>query len=269
MTGRRMPLFLVTMAIICALSMQVEGGREFAPVEVYTVRPGDNLWNIARQYDTTIEAIAEMNQITDVGRILPGMKLKIPRAELVQSYVTHLVKSGDTLGSIAKLYSVEQQRIVTLNGIKDPNRIFPNDKLIIPIRSEALGSRGAVMAIASRDLSYDLMLLARVIYAEARGEPFAGQVAVGAVVLNRVRSTQFPNTIEEVIFQAGQFKPVDDGTINLIPNDLAIKAARQALAGDDPSRGSLYFYNPKIAKHGWWFENREVLVRIGDHVFTR
>ncbi|ACL69926.1 cell wall hydrolase [Halothermothrix orenii] len=115
----------------------------------------------------------------------------------------------------------------------------------------------------------DIELLARVIYAEARGEPYEGQVAVGAVVLNRVESPDFPDTVKEVIFQDGQFSSVDDGQIYLIPNKIAFRAAREALNGRDPSQGALYFYNPKTAKTLWWLSQRKVTVKIGNHVFAK
>ena len=117
----------------------------------------------------------------------------------------------------------------------------------------------------------DLMLLARLISAEARGEPYLGQVAVGAVVLNRVKSPLFPNSIRAVIYQPGQFTPVSNGTINRKPTESAIRAAKAALSGQDPSRGALFFYNPKLSSRAGlqFFQSRQVTVRIGNHVFTK
>jgi N-acetylmuramoyl-L-alanine amidase len=115
--------------------------------------------------------------------------------------------------------------------------------------------------------SQDVKLLARLIHAEARGESYTGQVAVGAVVLNRVKSASFPNTISGVIYQPYAFTCVNDGQINLAPNDTALKAAKDAMNGWDPSYGSLYYYNPKIATSGWIF-TRPTVVTIGNHVFA-
>lgn len=115
----------------------------------------------------------------------------------------------------------------------------------------------------------DKEILARAIHAEARGEPFKGQVAVGAVVLNRVKSSNFPNTIEKVVYQDGQFTSVKDGQINLLPNENAFKAAQKALEGNDPSKGALFFYNPKTAKTIWWLGTRQKLTTIGNHVFAK
>lgn len=123
---------------------------------------------------------------------------------------------------------------------------------------------------SSSKVSTDMAnLLARLIYAEARGENYTGQVAVGAVVLNRVESSQFPNTIAGVIYQKGQFSSVTDGQINLsVPKDSsAYKAAKEAINGSDPTNGALYFYNPKTAKSKWLFSLKTVAT-IGNHVFA-
>lgn len=113
----------------------------------------------------------------------------------------------------------------------------------------------------------DLYLLAKVIHAEARGEIYTGKVAVGAVVLNRVKDSGFPNTIAGVIYQKGAFTAVSDGQINLEPDESAMSAARDALNGWDPTYGCLYYYNPAKATSSWIF-NRETVTTIGRHVFA-
>lgn len=115
--------------------------------------------------------------------------------------------------------------------------------------------------------SSDLFLLAKCIYGEARGESYTGQVAVGAVVLNRVKSSQFPNTISGVIYQKGAFTAVSDGQINLTPNQTAINAAQDAMNGWDPTYGCLYYYNPATATSSWIF-SRQTVTTIGRHVFA-
>ncbi len=112
----------------------------------------------------------------------------------------------------------------------------------------------------------DVNLLARLIYGEARGESYVGQVAVGAVVLNRIKSASFPNTMSGVIYQKYAFTAVADGQINLTPNETAKKAAKDALNGWDPSYGALYYYNPRTATSSWIF-SRQTTVIIGNHVF--
>lgn len=106
------------------------------------------------------------------------------------------------------------------------------------------------------------------VYGEARGEPYAGQVAVAAVVLNRVKSSSFPNTIAGVIYQRGAFNVVDDGQINLSPNSTAKKAAQDALNGWDPSYGAIYYFNPNTATNKWIW-SRPKTVTIGKHRFCK
>ena len=113
----------------------------------------------------------------------------------------------------------------------------------------------------------DITLLARLIYGEARGESYVGQVAVGAVVMNRIRSSSFPNTMSGVIYQRFAFTAVDDGQINLTPNETARKAAIDAMNGWDPTYGALYYYNPVTATSQWIF-SRKTTVTIGRHVFA-
>ncbi|WP_425807914.1 cell wall hydrolase [Desulfitobacterium sp. Sab5] len=113
----------------------------------------------------------------------------------------------------------------------------------------------------------DLELLARLIYAEARGEDFEGQVAVGAVVLNRLKDAHFPKTIQDVVFQPGAFTAVVDKQIHLIPDEEAYRAAEAALSGKDPSGGALYYFNPKIATDRW-IKSRPVIKQIGNHTFS-
>ena len=116
--------------------------------------------------------------------------------------------------------------------------------------------------------STDRNLLARCVYAEARGEPYAGQVAIASVVLNRMRSSSFPNTVSGVIYQKGAFTCVSDGQINLTPNDTAYKAVNDALNGWDPTNGCLYYYNPATATSKWIW-SLKVELTIGRHAFAR
>lgn len=132
--------------------------------------------------------------------------------------------------------------------------------------SSASGGASAASASAS-SYAGDVELLARLIHGEARGEPYVGMVAVGAVVLNRVRSSKFPNTLAGVIYQAGAFDAVSDGQINLTPGEQSRRAARDALNGWDPTAGCLYYYNPATATSSWIW-SREVRLTIGDHSFA-
>lgn len=110
--------------------------------------------------------------------------------------------------------------------------------------------------------------MANAVYGESRGEPYIGQVAVAAVILNRVDSPSFPNTISGVIFQPGAFTAVADGQIWLVPNETAKKAVRDALNGMDPSGGCTYYFNPETATSKWIWSRPQVK-QIGKHIFCK
>lgn len=123
---------------------------------------------------------------------------------------------------------------------------------------------------ASSGSSSDIQLLARAINGEARGEPYEGQVAVGAVILNRVKHSQFPNTVSGVIYQSGAFTAVSDGQINSeIPEDSTVyKAAQDAKNGWDPTSGCIYYFNPSTATNKWIW-SRPLVKTIGKHRFCK
>lgn len=201
----------------------------------------------------------------------------------VHADAAHIVK-GDTKENVR----IVQQRLkelgyykITVDGIWGPKTLagvknFQRDwglavdgivgsrtekALGVTLKSGSSGSSGSTS-------NADLNLLARCVYGEARGEPYTGQVAVAAVVLNRVRSSKFPNSISGVIYQAGAFTAVSDGQINLSPNTSAYNAARDALNGWDPTNGCLYYYNPATATSKWIW-SLTVEVKIGRHNFAR
>ncbi len=121
---------------------------------------------------------------------------------------------------------------------------------------------------SSNTNSSNLNLIARFVHAEARGEPYTGQVAVAAVILNRVRDSRFPNTVSGVVYQKGAFTCVADGQINLAPDATSKKAAQDAINGWDPSYGSLYYFNPNTATSKWIW-SRPLTVVIGNHRFCK
>lgn len=125
-----------------------------------------------------------------------------------------------------------------------------------------------VTAASNSNSTSDVQLLARAINGEARGEPYEGQVAVGAVILNRVKSPKFPNTIAGVIYEPGAFTAVSDGQINVAISEgsTVVKAARDALNGWDPSGGAIYYFNPATATNKWIW-SRSVIKTIGKHRF--
>ena len=125
-----------------------------------------------------------------------------------------------------------------------------------------------VTAASNSNSTSDVQLLARAINGEARGEPYEGQVAVGAVILNRVKSPKFPNTIAGVIYEPGAFTVVSDGQINVAISEgsTVVKAARDALNGWDPSGGAIYYFNPATATNKWIW-SRPLIKTIGKHRF--
>lgn len=167
--------------------------------------------------------------------------------------VSYNVQKGDSLFFIGKYFGVSKNKIMAANNLTT-TEIYPGQKLTIPN-----GSPNVNWA--------DLELLARAVYGEARGESYEGKVAVAAVILNRVESPLFPNTITEVIYQPGAFTAVDDGQINLTPDAEAYQAAKDALNGWDPSGGALYYYNPVKSTNRWIF-SRPILKTIDQHVFA-
>ena len=132
-----------------------------------------------------------------------------------------------------------------------------------PQTLKALGISVGSLPAATESNVY---LLARIISAEARGEPYTGQVAVGAVILNRIEHPSFPNTLSGVIYQPGAFSCLNDGGINAEVAESAYRAARDAINGQDPSGGAIYYYNPKKSTNQWIF-SRPVLTVIGEHRF--
>ncbi len=138
----------------------------------------------------------------------------------------------------------------------------------LAVTGEVDGATASALGIhLGSQQSNDLYILAKCIYAEARGEIYEGQVAVGAVILNRVASPDFPNTIYGVVYQPWAFTAVSDGQMNLEPDGTAYQAAQDAMNGWDPTYGCLYYYNPAVATSSWIFD-RTIVVEIGNHVFA-
>ncbi len=177
---------------------------------------------------------------------------------------TKLKRWGYYTGSVDGIYGPKTKAAV--KAFQRKNGLVA-DGIVGRKTAAALGMSLGSTNTSSNQSSSDLNLLARCVYAEARGEPYAGQVAVAAVVLNRVKSASFPNTIAGVIYQPWAFTSVNDGQINYTPNDSAYKAAKDALNGWDPSYGSLYYYNASTATSKWIY-SRKTVVTIGKHVFA-
>ena len=189
------------------------------------------------------------------------------RGDEVRQIQTKLKRWGYYNGNVDGIYGSQ-----TLEAVKYFQRKngLTVDGIAGPATLKAMGiyNSSNSSSSSSSSNSSNVNLLARLIYGEARGEPYTGQVAVGAVVMNRVKSSSFPNTISGVIYQSGAFDAVRDGQINLSPNSTAIKAAQDAINGWDPSYGAVYYFNPSTATNKWIW-SRPMTVTIGRHRFCK
>ena len=267
----------------------IPGSSTAIRLGIHVVHRGDTLWDLAREYHTHIATIQSLNRLSGdliiVGQrlLLPGAAgqvaakssrpapvasapprrlwaYRLPLAACIKR--THSVVSGDTLSELAESYGTTVELIAGANGVRS-HIIRIGQVLVIPTPPDArTGSR-------SWPGAYDrnVRTLARIINAEARGESYEGQVAVGAVVLNRLIHPSFPKSIEKVIREPDAFTSVTDGQFRLPPGNGALRAAREALEGWDPTHGALYFYNPVQATAKWSFSRPRVRT-IGHHVFT-
>ncbi len=179
----------------------------------------------------------------------------------------YTVKKGDTLFLIAQRADTSVDHLMALNNLHS-DMIYENQTL--KIKGSAVGSQNQV-ASRGNERSEDLYWLSRIIHSEAQGESYRGKVAVGNVIMNRVSSELFPNTIKGVIFdkQDGytQFSPVIDGTIYNSPDGESISAAKEILGGSKPVGDALYFLNPRESTNFWIVNNRKHMTTIGLHDF--
>jgi len=194
----------------------------------------------------------------------------------VRELQKRLQSLGYGIGAADGIFGAATRRAVM--SFQRSNNLVPDGVVGTRTRNAILQATGeraaagtaAAAPAASRGGSYqaNLDLLARLINGEARGEPYIGQVAVGAVVMNRVRHPSFPKTIAGVIFQPRAFDAVRDGQINMPPKAIAVRAAREAMNGWDPTGGALYYYNPRTASDRW-IRTRPIIKYIGRHAFAR
>lgn len=181
----------------------------------------------------------------------------------IKEVQTRLKKWGYYTGSVDGINGPQ-----TIAAVKKFQKKYglTQDGIVGPLTASKMGI-SLTSSTSSNYNSNDRYLLAKVVYAEARGESYTGQVAIAAVVLNRVKDSRFPNTVSGVIYQPWAFTAVNDGQINLEPNQKAYQAADDALNGWDPTYGSVYYYNPQTATSKWIFTTTTV-TQIGKHVFA-
>ena len=187
------------------------------------------------------------------------------RGTEVRTIQEKLKRGGYYSGSVDGIYG--SQTVSAVKSFQKKNGLTV-DGIAGTQTLKAMGITSSSSSSSSSNNSSNVNLLARVVYGEARGEPYTGQVAVAAVVLNRVKSSKFPNTISGVVYQSGAFDAVADGQINMTPDTTAKKAAQDALNGWDPSYGAIYYFNPSTATNKWIW-SRPMTVTIGKHRFCK
>jgi N-acetylmuramoyl-L-alanine amidase len=211
--------------------------------------------------------LQKMRKLILIGTGLLLLLILLPLKAEAASF-RYTVRPGDTIFKLSQRFYVSQEEIIKINGLKNPSLIHPGQIIIIPDGKTTASRSAGPLRSSTGITNEDLRLLAQVVYGEARGEPYLGQVAVAAVVLNRVKSNDFPNTIRGVIFQPWAFTAVHDGQFYLEPDATAWQAAAEAARGVDPTGGALYYWNPARATNSWIW-TRPIIWRIGNHVFAR
>ncbi|SDL61723.1 cell wall hydrolase [Halarsenatibacter silvermanii] len=294
---------LIFLVISCALLAETAETARYRLI--YVVGEGDTLSQIAGEFGVSTSELAEWNGINNNSAVRIGSELEIPvRGEKTErnfdkslterensfslasdremavtvnqgserpkldhidqsDLITYHVNAGDTLYDVARSFNTSMSVLRELNDMED-NTLRSGEEIVVPITE--LSEREA-LARSISDQEFEL--LSRIIHGEAQGEPHLGRVAVGAVVLNRVLSHRFPNSISEVIYDQGQFSPVQDGSYQQQPSADSRQAAREAINGKDPTGGALFFYNPDKATDREWTQRREKVVTIGNHVFMK
>ena len=256
-------LVTITVVLICC-SFMTNGAS--AQAASYQIKSGDTLYKIAANHKVTVEELKRANNLKS-STIQAGETLQIP------TYVQHRIKKGESLYLIAKQYGRTVNEIKNVNNLNS-DTIQPGKILKIPVDSAsvAVSSGSAAVVSTSRGGSYrsytqsEWDMLAQVVYGEARGESYSGQVAVAAAVLNRMEDNDFPDTMYGVVFQRNAFTCINDGQYYLKPNRTAYQAALDAMHGTDPTNGCLYYWNPVTATSSWIW-TREIQLTIGNHVF--
>lgn len=223
----------------------------------YTVAQNDSLYKVSKLFDTSVKKIKTDNDLTS-NVIQKGDKLTV-------NAKVYKVKEGDTLSSIAKKYGISLADLRKANN-KWNDQLKPGKKLILP-GVKNTNSKKAVIKYTNEEFD----LLARLITAEATGQPYNAMVGIGGVVVNRVQSKEWPNSIDKVINHVAgeyyQFTPVKNGYINKPASDIAKKAAKAALTGSDPSKGAMFYFDDSATNA--WLWSKPQTAYIGNMVFVK
>jgi len=257
---RKMKPILLTTGLALGLSFFVPANASAA---TYTAVSGDSLFKIGQVFSTTVENLMKDNNLQTTSLNI-GQRLYV-------SCKTYTVQKGDTLFLIAQRYHIPLAALQRANN-NYTDYLDIGQVLNIPtyltstlsVTSENTQTKEAVYS------ANDLDLLSRLITAEAQGEPYSAKVAVGAVVMNRVESSDWPNSIKEVIYQNikgyYQFTPVVNGWINKPADSDSIRAAKEALSGVDPTNGAQFYYDEKTTNS--WILAKPVSIKIGTMIFA-
>lgn len=224
---------------------------------VYQAQDGDNLFSIAQKYNTSPDLLKFLNQLQNEN-ITPGQQLivAVPQKQTLNIKLSPVNQTSDTQTLFTQFPT--KQTPVNQSSIKKTSQSA------IPYNANSRTIDPSIKNYTKQDLD----ILAHVVYGEARGESFKGQVAVASVVLNRTKSPLFSSTISGVVFQPFAYTAVNDGQYNLTPDNTAYAAAKEALRGDDPTNGALYYWNPTTATSKWVW-SRTIIGTIGNHVFAK
>ncbi|MGE5508957.1 MAG: cell wall hydrolase [Chitinophagales bacterium] len=284
-------------AVALAFCLLCAGPSLSAETAIYVVQPGDTLYSLAKRYDTTVAALVEANGLDASYLIRVGQKLRVPGAEVKPAPTGSAPKATGSPagfdGKGARVRSAEEAAALFHAGVERGAVI---GRPPAPVASPAVpAARPAVQAAppaaqtppaaaapapataapaaSGRVIEVtdeERLLLARLVMAEAGNEPALGQLGVAAVVVNRVRHPAFPKSVEAVVDEPGQFKSVELGRLaNLVPDEAVLAVVDRALAGEDPTGGALFFYNPAKSVALDFWKTRPVTAVIGGHNFAR
>lgn len=255
-------------AVACAIFIMLSANIALAAT--YKVAPKDSLYTISQLFNTTTDKLVANNSLK-TAEIRPGQKLDVPAK-------TYTVKKGDTLSKIAKKYSVLVTTIKQANHLTS-SKLVIGKTLLIPAAQPASASKSAnpsttVSSSSKAVIHYtasEVDLLARLITAEAGGESYNAMVGVGGVVVNRVQSTEWPNSISSVINQVSggyyQFTPVKNGWIKKPATEAAKKAAMAAIDGSDTSKGAMFYFDESSTNK--WLWSKPITAQIDHMVFAK